>query len=164
MQTQSFPFDSALHQTRAAGYPTLQVSEPCDTGAPFWPHGVLLMDAHQSSSTAGLGLEDLWQPESSSPCVGTSTGPICGHQLLSSAAWVSNSRTGLLVSQGLCCERVHDCAVPRVSLQLRSKCASVVYERSNPCQSPCPRFRSDHRFAPFHTAHTGIPDLYLNPR
>ena len=58
------------------------------------------MEPHQSLSSGGLGMIDLWPPACSGPCAGPSKGHTWVHQLLAAAAWVCSSRTSVLASHG----------------------------------------------------------------
>ena len=98
-QSKSLSFDAALRPTHAAEYSAPLISELRPTDTHFWPHGVPVMAAHQSPSF-GPGIDDLWQPTSSCPCVSLSMGHTCVHQLRSTVAWVSSSRTITLASHG----------------------------------------------------------------
>ena len=95
VQSASLPFEAALRPTHAVEHSTLHIPESWPTHTLLWPHGMPVMEPHQSPCSVGLGL---WPTASSCPCVGLSTGQICAHQLFSSVAWVSNSRTNLLAS------------------------------------------------------------------
>jgi len=93
VQSASLPFEAAFGPTLAVEYSTPHISESRPTAALLWPYGMSVMEPHQSPCSVGLGIVGLWPTASSCPCVGLSTGQICAHQLFSSVAWVSYSRS-----------------------------------------------------------------------